>query len=619
MKVPQMIAAEFRRLTSTRMSVIALLALVAVPVLYGGLYLWANQDPYARFPDVPVALVVEDVGTPATTGVAARNVGDEVADELLRDHSFDWHRTTADEAQAGLAASEYDFVITIPADFSDALASVGTSSPRQAELTLETNDANSYLAGTIGTQAIERIRDTIARQVNREAAAMLLGSISTIRGNLVGAADGASQLADGATMAADGASQLGAGAAQLADGTAQLATGNEQLATGSADLAAGAEQVAAGNAQLAASADRVGAAVGDATTALPQVRDDIATRLAEAGVDQATIDDVLTRLDPVGDDLEAGNARVQEVVGQIDRLAAGSAQVADGSAALATGARTAAEGAASAAAGAGALRDGLGTLGSGLGTLRDGAGTLRDGLDDGVSAIPDSDQATRDAQAGTISDPIALQTAALAQAGNYGAGLAPFFAALAGWIGIYALFLIVKPISRRAVTALHSPLRVTLAGWLTPGLLGGVQMISLFTVLAVTLGFPMANPLGTLGVMVLASLAYAAIILALNVWLGSVGQFLGLVLMVLQLVTAGGTFPWQTLPAPLAALHHVLPMGYVVDAMRQLMYGGDLTRAGLDALVLVSWLAGALVVAAIGVTRMTHHRTLRDLQPSLIG
>ena len=587
-----MIAAEFRRLTATRMSVIALIALVAVPVLYGGMYLWANQDPYAKFPEVPVALVVEDQGAAATDDGAARNVGDEVADELLRDRSFDWHRTTAAEAQSGLAASEYDFVITIPADFSAALASVGTSTPRQAELTLETNDANSYLAGTIGEQAIERIRTTIAQQVDREAAALLLGSISTIRGNLVGAADGASRLADGATRAADGATQLGAGGAQLADGTAQLAAGNEQLASGSAELAAGADQVAAGNAQLAASADRVGAAVGDATAALPDVRDDIAARLTESGVDQATIDDVLARLDPVRDDLEAGNARVQEVVGRIDQLADGSAQVADGSAALAAGARTAADGAASAATGAAALRDGLGTLGDGLGTLRDGAGTLSDGLDGGVAAIPDSDQATRDAQASTISDPIALQTSALAQAGNYGAGLAPFFAALAGWIGIYALFLIVKPISRRAVTALHSPIRVTLAGWLTPGLLGGVQMVLLFTVLAVTLGFPMANPLGTLGVMALASLAYAAIILALNVWFGSVGQFLGLVLMVLQLVTAGGTFPWQTLPTPLAALHHVLPMGYVVDAMRQFMYGGDLSRAGLDALVIATWLLG---------------------------
>ena len=44
-----MITAELRRLTATRMSIIALIALLLVPVLYGGLYLWANQDPYGRF------------------------------------------------------------------------------------------------------------------------------------------------------------------------------------------------------------------------------------------------------------------------------------------------------------------------------------------------------------------------------------------------------------------------------------------------------------------------------------------------------------------------------------------------------------------------------------------
>ncbi len=52
--------------------------------------------------------------------------------------------------------------------------------------------------------------------------------------------------------------------------------------------------------------------------------------------------------------------------------------------------------------------------------------------------------------------------------------------------------------------------------------------------------------------------------------------------MVLQLVTAGGTFPWQTLPAPLEALHGVLPMGFVVDALRQVMYGGDIARVWTD-------------------------------------
>ncbi|MFF2372396.1 YhgE/Pip family protein [Agromyces sp. NPDC058110] len=633
MKIPQMIAAEFRRLFSTRMSVIALIALVAVPVLYGGLYLWANQDPYAKLNEVPVALVVADEGTAATDDAPARNVGDEVAEELIADGTFDWHEVSAEQAADGLADSTYDFVITLPADFSDALASIQTDEPRQAEIVLETSDANSYLAGTIGEQAVKTIRTTVAEQVGREAASLLLDSISTIRGKLVEAADGAQQLVDGTATAIDGASQLGTGASQLADGNAALATGTQQLAAGtrqladgSAALADGAQQVADGNAQLAASADRVGTVVGDAAAAVPQARADIQARLAAAGVDQATIDEVLARLDPLADDIAAGNDRVQEVVGQIDQLADGAAQVASGSADLAAGAATAADGAdaaasgaAAAASGAATLRDGIGTLGDGLGQLEDGGETLQSGLADGAAQIPDSDQATRDAQAKTIADPVSLETDALTEAGNYGAGLAPFFAALAGWIGIYALFLIVKPISRRAVTALHSPIRVTLAGWLTPGILGAVQMIGLFTVLAVTLGFPMTHPLGTLGVMVLASATYAAIILALNVWLGSVGQFLGLVLMVLQLVTAGGTFPWQTLPAPLAALHHVLPMGYVVDMMRQSMYGGDLGRAASDAVVLLIWMLGALVLAAIGVTRMTHFRTLRDLQPSLIG
>lgn len=605
MKVPQMIAAELRRLTSTKMSFLALIALIAVPILYGGLYLWANQDPYAKLPEVPVALVVEDTGTPADGTTPARNVGDEVADELLRQGAFDWHRVTAKEAKAGLANDEFDFAITIPSDFSEALASVSSDDPRPARLELDTYDANSYLASTIGSQAIDRIRTSVAQQVGYEAATTLLDSISTIRGKIVEASEGAARLADGAAELADGTAQLATGATSAVDGAAQLDAGATTLADGAA-------RVADGNAELAAAADRVGAAVADATAALPQVRADLAADLAALGFDQATIDAVLARLDPIGADLEAGDQRVQEVVGQIDELAAGSSE-------LAAGAVTLRDGLGTLNAGLGTLNEGAGALNSGAGTLASGSAELRDGLESGAAEIPDSDEQTRRAQAQTISDPVSLTTSAVAQAANYGAGLAPFFAALAGWIGIYALFLIVKPVSRRAVTALHSPFRVTLAGWLTPGLLGVLQMGLLYLVLAFALDFTMVHPLGTLATMMFASLTYAAIILALNVWLGEVGQFLGLVLMVLQLVTAGGTFPWQTLPAPLAALHHLLPMSYVVDAMRQFMYGGDLSRTATDASVLAMWLLAALIVAALGVTRMTHYRTLRDLEPSIIG
>lgn len=611
MKVPAMIAAELRRLTASKMGIIALVALVCVPILYGGLYLWANQDPYAKFPEVPVALVVDDEGAPAPTTDATEptddtvNYGEDVADNLIDGNAFDWQRMTEDEAAEALRTGSVDFTVTIPADFSAALTSAAGDDPHQARIDLETNDANNYLASSMGTQAVEKIRSSVAEMVGSEAAERLLTGLSEVRDNLVTAVDGATQLADGATTAASGS-------ATLADGTSQLASGTAQLASGASTLAAGAQQVSDGNRQLADVADRAGSIVQQATNALPQVRSDIQALLADQGLTQDEIDQVLGALDPVATRLQEGNTTVQTAVGKVDQLADGAAAVASGASQLASGASTA-------ASGAGAVNDGAVQLRDGLSTLSNGAAQLRDGLADGVARIPASTPELREKQADTIADPVKVSSDKVASAEDYGAGLAPFFAALSAWIGIYALFLIVKPISRRAVTALHSPIRVTLAGWLTPALLGAVQMLGLMGILAITLGFTFDNPIGTLGVLMAASATFAAIILALNVWLGSVGQFMGLVLMVLQLVTAGGTFPWQTLPAPLAALHHVLPLGYVVDAMRQLMYGGDLSRAGWDLAVLGMWLVGALALAALGVTRMTHRRTLRDLQPSLIG
>lgn len=606
MKVPSMIAAELRRLTATRMGILALVALIAVPILYGGLYLWANQDPYGRFPEVPVALVVDDEGAPPASGDGERvNYGTDVAENLIEGKAFDWKEMSAADAEEALRTGEVDFTVTIPQDFSLALTSVAGTDPQQALIALETNDANNYLASSIGSQAVEKVRSSVAEMVGSEAAETLLTGLSTVRDKLISATDGATQLTDGADTAASGS-------VSLADGTSKLADGTTTLATGADKLAAGAKQLSDGNSQLAAAADQLGSTVQDAANLLPQARTDIADALAAQGLEQAQIDEVLTTLDPVGARLEEGNSRVQTAVDKIDQLAAGASTLASSASQLATGAGTVADGAAAADAGAAKLRDGLSTLAA-------GTAELRDGLSKGVDSIPASTPELRTEQADTIADPVKISSDKVAAAKDYGQGLAPFFAALAGWIGIYALFLIVKPISRRAVTALHSPFRITLAGWLTPAALGAVQMVGLLTVLGLMLGFNFQHPWGSLGVMVMASATYAAIILALNVWLGSVGQFMGLVLMVLQLVTAGGTFPWQTLPEPLIALHHVLPMGYVVDAMRQLMYGGDLTRALWDLAVLGIWLVGALLLAAIGVTRMTHRRTLRDLQPSLIG
>jgi putative membrane protein len=589
MTVPALIRAELARLVATPLARLALVALMLVPVLYGGLYLWANRDPYAGLDHVPAAIVVLDQGATVTTpsgDPATVNYGDQVAARVLKDANFNWHRVSTKAAAAGVRSGKYDFSVTFPASFSADLTSStptvsadGTTQvrPRRADIRLVTNDTNSYLASTIATQAATTIRSSIASQVSSEAADRFLLALSDVRDSLSQAADGASQLAAGAASAQNGAQTLSDGTATLADGAAQVAAGTQKLAsTGDRAVAAGTQLVGQ----------------------IPALRAQLQTQLAAEGLTQAQIDGILAQLDPLAAQAGSAQAQLNTLAAQVDQLNAGAQQV---------------------SAGAEQAHGGAAALATGLGSLDAGATTLQNGLADGVAQLPNTTAAQRDSVASTIGDPAAVDRRAITEASDYGAGLAPFFISLAAWIGIYALFLIVKPLSRRALTAVQRPVRVTLAGWLTPGILGLLQMVAVFLIVTLALGFSVANPIGALAFMVLISLTFAAIILALNVWLGSVGQFLGLVLMVVQLVTAGGTFPWQTLPAPLAALHHVLPMGYAVDGLRQLMYGGSVTTALMDAGVLALWLAVAFCAAAAGATRMTRFRTLRDLRPSLIG
>ena len=117
-----------------------------------------------------------------------------------------------------------------PADFTDAVASLSSANPRQADIELRTNDANNYLASTIGDQAIEKIRASVAQLVGQEAASRLLSGIADIRSSLEDAVTGATQLTDGTNQASDGSARLADGAAQLSSGVTQLAQAAPQLA-----------------------------------------------------------------------------------------------------------------------------------------------------------------------------------------------------------------------------------------------------------------------------------------------------------------------------------------------------------------------------------------------------
>ena len=715
MSAIRMAISELRRITAGRLPVLAVLALLLIPMLYAGFYLYANADPYSRLDKVPAALVVEDTGGTDADG-APQNVGQEVATSLEESGSFDFHRVSAAEADRGVRDNDYTFALTIPQDFTAALRSSADFAPRQGVLVLTTNDANNYLVRTIADTVTGRVKESVAQQVGTEAADNFLTGFSTIYTKTREAADGAGELADGAVRAHDGAAQLAGGADELASGQRQLLDGAEQLSGGAGELATGAttladgagtaatgadrlhsgagelatglgtlrdattqlpqqsreladgaRQVADGNAQVAAAGDRVAQASAELAAQLDAADGTIAAGLRERGFTDEQVDAALAVLSEAKQPLEQGTTRVQDVSSQLDRLGSGADRVADGAERLAASAPQLSSGIASAADGAGTLRDGASELSGGVRKLSDGtgalstgattlqagadrlaagertavdgtdrladgahrldsgtaelaggAGQLRDGLDDGLGQIPNPAPDVRDATARNIGDPVATRDVAHSQADTYGAGLAPFFMALATWIGGYVLFLLLQPLSRRAIAAGQSPLRVALGGWIPAGLLGMLQVAGMYAIVVFGLGITPVHPVATFGVLCLVSLTFTAIVHALNAWLGSVGQFLGLVLMVLQLVSAGGTFPWQTIPDPLYPVHHVLPMGYAVDALRHLLYGGGLTGVvGTAVPVLVAWFLAAITVATLAA-RKQRVWTPATVKPELV-
>ncbi|MEK6310598.1 MAG: YhgE/Pip domain-containing protein, partial [Curtobacterium sp.] len=179
MTTTSLVRAELARLTATPLARLAFIALMCVPLLYGGAYLWANRDPYAKLDQVPAAIVDQDAG--ATLDGDRVDYGKDVTKEAIDGHDFKWTETSAADARSGVRNGTYDFVVTIPHDFSSSLVSAQSDDPEQAKLTMTTADTNSYLASTIAEQAGKTMRTAVAERVGKQAAKSLLVGLADVR------------------------------------------------------------------------------------------------------------------------------------------------------------------------------------------------------------------------------------------------------------------------------------------------------------------------------------------------------------------------------------------------------------------------------------------------------
>lgn len=203
------------------------------------------------------------------------------------------------------------------------------------------------------------------------------------------------------------------------------------------------------------------------------------------------------------------------------------------------------------------------------------------------------------------------------QADSWGEGFAPFFISLALWVGALITWLLLRPLQTRALMTSVNGFRMAWGSLNSALLLLVGQVTIMLTVMHFAIGLNPKNVAATLLFTLLAGAAFYALQQFFQVTFGSaVGKVVIIVLLMVQLASAGGTYPIQTTPEFLQTISPYLPMTYVVSGLREAITGGVEARFWTSVAVLAT-----LFVVSLAATSLASARkrvwTMSRLHPAL--
>lgn len=163
---------ETEAILRNRKVLIPIIAVIFIPLLYSGMFLWAFWDPYAHLDKLPVAVVNNDKG--ATMNGEKLAIGDKLVEKLKEKKNFDWHFVSEKEAEKGLQHQTYYMAIEIPEDFSKNAATLQDEHPKPMKLIYKPNEAFNFLSAQIGDNAVEKIKEEVSNTVTETYAETML-------------------------------------------------------------------------------------------------------------------------------------------------------------------------------------------------------------------------------------------------------------------------------------------------------------------------------------------------------------------------------------------------------------------------------------------------------------
>ena len=431
----------------------------------------------------------------------------------------------------------------------------------------------------VSTDSIEASLTSIAASAqaiinnNQDAKAAALASVQA-----TSAYQGLSSEAKAEIDAAVGASQAGS------DQSAQTILSEIDTMRASLETIKGASQTKLS--QLESASNQVLPQASSMINGLYNGLSTVSTSLGSAsgGANQlvAGVDTLNEKLTTGATQLEQGVTSYTNAVGQLSegtsalasknpdllanttKLANGAAQLTDKSPELTSSFGKLADGTNQLASGTEKLADGSSALTDNLSKLTVGTSDLSNGLSDAGDKL--STVSTKEDNAKTLADPLTLSKTDENKVEKNGIGMAPYMISVALFVAAISTNIIFStlPSGQEPKTKrdwLKARIEVNGVISVVAGVLvyGAVHLI----------GLSANHEWATLGLIVLASMTFMALVTALVTWDSKLGAFASLILLLLQLASSAGTYPLELTSKIFQVINPWLPMSYSVSGLRQ--------------------------------------------------
>jgi putative membrane protein len=417
-------SSEFKAIFRNKKLLIPILAVLFVPVLYSGMFLWAFWDPYEQLDDLPVAVVNSDRG--ADFEGEHLHIGEDLVEKLKDSNQFDFHFVNKEEGYKNLEKQDYYLLVEIPEDFSENGTTLMDNHPEKLSLKYVPNESFNFLSAQIGDTAMKEIKASLSKSVSETYAETMFEKIQEMGDGFLTASDKAGEINNGAIDLSQGANKLKDNLAVLAeknvemtDGVAKTQAGAAELAKGSNELSAGigvmtdktqllykgTQDIQSGIDALAGGIDKSKAGLGEVDAGLTSAIDNTAELYAgsqslaeKIGELQSGADHAKAGAEAIG----AGTAELEKQLapfmgslpeGKQAELQAAIKQIKQGATSLEAGTGSLGNGASE-------LQKGAGSLAGGIGKLNEGQKKLQGGVDQLVAGSVQLDQGSNHLQAG---------------------------------------------------------------------------------------------------------------------------------------------------------------------------------------------------------------------------